>query len=221
MLLSCLLRLGLRDGVDDFLVGFGGNSLLHLIGGLDTPSGGTIHVGDEDLCKLDDDRLTLLRRRRVGFIFQAFNLLDVLSAVENVALPLLVDGVSTSDAHSRAADALELVDLAKRKHHLPGQLSGGEQQRVAVARALVTNPLLLLADEPTGNLDSVNSDQVMTLLRRLVDERNQTILMVTHAEHVAAHATRRIVLRDGEVVADERSVRAGQRRAQEYSDIRA
>ena len=180
--------------------GSGKSTLLHLIGGLDTPSGGTIHVGDEDLSKLDDDRLTLLRRRRVGFIFQAFNLLDVLSAVENVALPLLVDAVSTSEAHSRASDALDLVDLAKRKHHLPGQLSGGEQQRVAIARALVTNPLLLLADEPTGNLDSVNSDQVMTLLRRLVDERNQTILMVTHNARHAAMADRILCLRDGLVV---------------------
>src|SRR5262249_17291322 len=129
-----------------------------------------------------------------------FNLLDVLTAEENVALPLLVDGVSEPTAHARAAEALELVDLARRKSHLPGQLSGGEQQRVAVARALVTGPLLLLADEPTGNLDSVTSDQVMTLLRSLVDERNQTILMVTHNARHAAIADRVLYLRDGLVV---------------------
>jgi putative ABC transport system ATP-binding protein len=180
--------------------GSGKSTLLHLIGGLDSPSGGSIHVGGEELAQLDDDRLTLLRRRRIGFVFQAFNLLDVLTAEENVALPLLVDGVAEATANSRAAQALELVELSKRKNHLPSQLSGGEQQRVAVARALVTGPLLLLADEPTGNLDSVNSDQVMTLLRNLVDERNQTILMVTHNARHAAMADRILCLRDGLVV---------------------
>jgi putative ABC transport system ATP-binding protein len=180
--------------------GSGKSTLLHLVGGLDAPTHGRVLVGGEDLGALDDDRLTLVRRRRIGFIFQAFNLLDVLTAEENVALPLVIDGVGEAAAHRRARTALELVDLARRWHHLPGQLSGGEQQRVAIARALVTEPLLVLADEPTGNLDSANSDQVMTLLRRLADERGQTILMVTHNAGHAALADRLVLLRDGRVV---------------------
>jgi putative ABC transport system ATP-binding protein len=183
--------------------GSGKSTLLHLVGGLDTPTAGTVHVGGENLGALDDDRLTLLRRRRLGFIFQAFNLLDVLSAEENVALPLLIDGVAEAEALGRAGAALALVGLAQRRHHLPGRLSGGEQQRVAIARALVHEPLLLLADEPTGNLDSAAGDQVMALLRRLVDERGQAVLMVTHAARHAALADRIIQLRDGRVVDDQ------------------
>jgi putative ABC transport system ATP-binding protein len=180
--------------------GSGKSTLLHLVGGLDAPTSGLVRVGGDELSALDDDRLTLLRRRRVGFIFQAFNLLDVLTAEENVALPLIIDGVSESQAHPRAAAVLELVGMAARRDHLPGQLSGGEQQRLAVARALVTEPLLILADEPTGNLDSGNGDQVMHLLRQLVDERGQTILMVTHNPSHAALADRLIRFRDGRVV---------------------
>src|SRR5262245_3341981 len=125
--------------------GSGKSTLLHLIGGLDAPTAGTVLVGGEDLGRLDDDRLTLLRRRRIGFVFQAFNLIDVLSALENVALPLVIDGVAEAEAHRRAGLVLEMVDLTARRDHLPGQLSGGEQQRVAIARALVVKPLLLLA----------------------------------------------------------------------------
>jgi putative ABC transport system ATP-binding protein len=180
--------------------GSGKSTLLHLIGGLDSPTAGSVYVGGEDLLSLDDDRLTRLRRRRIGFIFQAFNLLDVLSAEENVALPLVIDGVPEGEAHRRAVAALERVDMAMRRNHVPGQLSGGEQQRVAIARALVTGPLLLLADEPTGNLDTANSDQVMMLLRNVVDERGQTILMVTHSARHAALADRLLRLRDGRVV---------------------
>ncbi len=188
--------------------GSGKSTLLHLIGGLDTPTHGSVLVGGEDLSTLDDDRLTLVRRRRIGFIFQAFNLLDVLTAEENVALPLVIDGLNEAEAHRRAATALELVDLARRWHHLPSQLSGGEQQRVAIARALVTEPLLVLADEPTGNLDSANSDQVMSLLRRLVDERRQTILMVTHNAAHAALADRLLLLRDGRIVEERAQARS-------------
>jgi putative ABC transport system ATP-binding protein len=188
--------------------GSGKSTLLHLVGGLDAPTAGSVRVGGEDLGALDDDRLTLLRRRRIGFIFQAFNLLDVLTAEENVALPLLIDGVAEAEAHRRAAAALELVGLAHRRHHLPGRLSGGEQQRMAVARALVTRPLLILADEPTGNLDSANGDQVMSLLRTLVDEQGQTILMVTHAPRHAATADRLVHLRDGRVVEEQALPRA-------------
>ncbi len=184
--------------------GSGKSTLLHLIGGLDSASAGTVCIGGEELGALDDDRLTLLRRRRIGFVFQAFNLLDVLSAEENVALPLVIDGMPETSAHQKAGRALELVGMAARKSHVPGQLSGGEQQRVAIARALVTEPLLLLADEPTGNLDSANSDQIMNLLRSLVDERGQTILMVTHNARHAAMADRLARLRDGRVVEEQR-----------------
>jgi putative ABC transport system ATP-binding protein len=179
--------------------GSGKSTLLHLIGGLDAPTEGSVHVGGDDISSMDDDRVTLIRRRRVGFIFQAFNLLDVLTAEENVALPLVIDGVREAEAGRRALAALELVDVAQRRNHLPSQLSGGEQQRLAIARALVTKPLLLLADEPTGNLDSANSEQVMGLLRKLVDERRQTILMVTHDARHAALADRLVRLRDGRV----------------------
>jgi putative ABC transport system ATP-binding protein len=183
--------------------GSGKSTLLHLIGGLDTPTAGSIRVNGEDLSRLDDDRLTLLRRRHIGFVFQAFNLLDVLTAQENVALPLLLEGTGEAEAGRRAVEALELVNLAPRKDHLPRQLSGGEQQRVAIARALVARPLLLLADEPTGNLDSASSDQVLGVLRTLVDEQGQTILIVTHDARQAAMANRLLRLRDGQVVEEQ------------------
>jgi putative ABC transport system ATP-binding protein len=205
---EALRGIDLRVAAGEFVAvmgpsGSGKSTLLHLIGGLDAPTRGSIRVGGDDLGALNDNQLTLLRRRRIGFIFQAFNLLDVLSAEENVALPLLIDGMTEAAAHREAVAALELVGLAQRRHHLPGRLSGGEQQRLAIARALVPRPLLLLADEPTGNLDSANSDQVMGLLRRLVDERQQTILMVTHAARHAAVADRLVRLRDGRIVEEQ------------------
>lgn len=184
--------------------GSGKSTLLHLIGALDQPTSGSIRLDGVELASLSDDELTLMRRKRIGFIFQAFNLIDVLTAEENVALPLLVDGVPESTAHQRARAALEAVGIAHRRTHFPAKLSGGEQQRVAVARALVTEPLLLLADEPTGNLDSASGEQVMTLLRQLVDERRQTILMVTHDAQQAARADRLVRFRDGTVIEDQR-----------------
>jgi putative ABC transport system ATP-binding protein len=189
--------------------GSGKSTLLHLMGALDVPTSGTILLGEDDLAALDDDRLTLLRRRRIGFVFQAFNLIDVLTAEENVALPLELDGQAS--AFTRAVDALDLVGLAKRRRHLAGHLSGGEQQRVAIARALVTNPLVLLADEPTGNLDSSHGDQVMTLLRSLADDRGQTIVMVTHDAGHAALSDRLIHLRDGRIVEEQSLVSPGER----------
>jgi putative ABC transport system ATP-binding protein len=182
--------------------GSGKSTLLHLIAGLDHATGGTISVGGRELSSLSDDDLTLLRRQHMGLVFQAFNLMDVLTAEENVSLPLVIDGVDRATARRRALAALETVGLAKRSQHLPKQLSGGEQQRVALARALVNEPILLLADEPTGNLDSHNGDLVMNLLRRLADERKQTIFMVTHNPTHATQADRMIFLRDGLIVED-------------------
>jgi putative ABC transport system ATP-binding protein len=173
-----------------------------LIGGLDTPTAGSVHISGQDVGAFNDDQLTLLRRRQIGFVFQAFNLLDVLTAEENVALPLILDGVAEGEAQRRSAAAVELVGLTGRRRHFPRELSGGEQQRLAIARALVTEPLLLLADEPTGNLDSATSAQIMSVLRDLVDRRGQTILMVTHDARHAALANRLLRLRDGQL-ADE------------------
>ncbi|MBW3600889.1 MAG: ABC transporter ATP-binding protein, partial [Planctomycetes bacterium] len=174
--------------------GSGKSTLLALLGAVDKPTSGKVVLEDIDLATLNDDQRTLIRRRRLGFIFQAFNLLPTLSAAENIALPLELDGVSAGDARRRALEALELVDLKKRHDHLPGEMSGGEQQRVAVARALVIKPAVVLADEPTGNLDSENGRVVTQRLRRLVDEEKQTVVMVTHDQSVADAADRLIRL---------------------------
>jgi len=189
--------------------GSGKSTLLHLLGGIDVPTSGRVVLDGEDLSTLGDDGRTLLRRRRLGFIFQTFNLLPTLTAEENVALPLELDGVPSPDALERAAAVLEQVGMSLRRQHVPGKLSGGEQQRVAVARALAIKPLVLLADEPTGNLDSVNGRQVTALLRGLVDEFQQTIVMVTHDSAVAAYADRLVQLRDGLVVTDGQPPPAG------------
>ncbi len=180
--------------------GSGKSTLLHLIAGLDRPTGGSLRVGGDDLAALDDDARTLLRRGKIGLVFQSFQLLDTLSAEENVALPLAIAGRPAAEAQRRAAAALEAVGLAPRRGHRPAQLSGGEQQRVAIARALVINPILLLADEPTGNLDSVQGGRVMDLLRDLVDRQGRALLMATHDAGHAARADRILGLRDGRVV---------------------
>ncbi|MGD9636565.1 MAG: ABC transporter ATP-binding protein [Pirellulales bacterium] len=183
--------------------GSGKSTLLTMLGAIETPTSGQILLEGTDYAKLGDDERTLLRRRRIGFIFQAFNLIPTLTALENVALPLELDGVNEDESRSRAAEILEQVDLGDRIDHLPSAMSGGQQQRVAVARALVIRPALVLADEPTGNLDSVASSQVMTLLRDLVDKQHQTVVMVTHDLDIAAMADRVIHMRDGHVVNDE------------------
>jgi putative ABC transport system ATP-binding protein len=179
--------------------GSGKSTLLHLLGGLDEPSSGSVKVDGQDLSSMSDDEITQLRRRHIGFVFQAFNLLHVLTAGENVALPLIIDGRSEADANKQARAVLERVGVANRKDHYPSELAGGEQQRVALARSLCADPVLLLADEPTGNLDSRNSEQIIALLRRLVDEHGQTIVMVTHDAGHAAMADRLITLRDGRI----------------------
>jgi putative ABC transport system ATP-binding protein len=179
--------------------GSGKSTLLHLLGGLDAPTGGAVHLNGTRLDTLPDDDLTRLRRTQIGFVFQFYNLLPTLSAAENVALPLLIDGLT--DAHTgRIADLLALVGLADRQDHRPGQLSGGQQQRVAIARALVTEPALVLADEPTGNLDSTAGEDILQLLHRARQEHGQTIVMVTHDAHAASFADRVVYLKDGVIV---------------------
>ncbi len=177
--------------------GSGKSTLLNILGALDTPTEGRLLLEGTDVGSLTDDQRTLLRRRRIGFIFQQFNLLPILTAGENVALPLRLEGLRPADAERRAAEVLELVGLAERRAHLPSQLSGGEQQRVAIARALVANPAIILADEPTGNLDSTNGDRVIAVLRQLVDEQRQTVLLVTHDWSIASRADRVVYVRDG------------------------
>jgi putative ABC transport system ATP-binding protein len=179
--------------------GSGKSTLLNLLGAIETPSDGHVLFEGRDVAKLDDTERTILRRRRIGFIFQAFNLLPTLTAIENVALPLELDGVSEREARARALKSLELVNVAKRKDHLPSTMSGGEQQRTAIARALVIEPALVLADEPTGNLDTKNGEQVMRLLKDLVRERGQTVVIVTHDNDVAAQADRVVHVRDGKL----------------------
>ena len=180
--------------------GSGKSTLMHLLAGLDRPTSGRVVLDGTDLTTLDDDDLTQLRRDRVGFVFQAFNLLPVLDARENIVLPLSIAGRKPDEAWLETL--IDAVDLRDRLTHRPSELSGGQQQRVAVARALASRPAVLFADEPTGNLDSRNSTEIMELLRRSVDEFGQTIVMVTHEEHSAAYADRLLVLRDGQIVED-------------------
>ncbi len=180
--------------------GSGKSTLLHLLGGLDMPSDGEVMLGGRRLAHLSDDDITIVRRRQVGFIFQFFNLLPTLSATENVALPLLIDGRSLDEHHLRIDELLTLVGLGDRQDHKPDQLSGGQQQRVAIARALVTDPIIVLADEPTGNLDSESGDDILRLLRRACDEKQQTIVMVTHDPKAAEFADRIVRLKDGLVI---------------------
>ena len=185
--------------------GAGKSTLLHLVGGLDRPSSGTVEVGGVDLGGLGDEALAEYRRRRVGFVFQSANLLARLTAAENVSVPCLLDGVRPAAATARALAALDRVGVADLAGRRTGELSGGQAQRVAVARALVMDPPLVLADEPTGNLDSHSSADVLALLRRSVDEFGQTVVMVTH-DPVAAEVTDRTVeLADGRIVSDRRT----------------
>jgi len=180
--------------------GCGKSTLLHLIGGLDRASEGRVWIDSRDLSQLGDTQLTELRRRKIGFVFQFFNLIPVLDAVENTALPLILDGARPDEARAKAADWLRDVGLTDRLHNRPDQLSGGQQQRVAIARALVAEPMLVLADEPTGNLDSRASDEIAALLRRVADDWGRAVLMVTHDPRIAAYADRIIFLKDGRIV---------------------
>ena len=182
--------------------GSGKSTLLQLLGGLDRPTKGSVRLSGEPIESYSDDRLSAFRRTRLGFIFQFFNLLPTLSAEENVMLPLLLDGASPGKIAPKARELLATMGLEKRAGHRPDQLSGGEMQRVAIARALIADPLLVLADEPTGNLDTKTGAAVLDLLRSLVKERNQALVMVTHDPKAAAFADRIVALRDGVVESD-------------------
>lgn len=180
--------------------GCGKSTLMHLLGGIDVPTAGEIFVDDVPLHLADEQALTRYRRERLGIVFQFFNLLPTFKTVENVMLPLLLQGVSQASARERALELLRLVDLEDRLESFPHQLSGGEMQRTAFARALVHRPRLLLADEPTGNLDSRNAERIIGVLEKIASQRLATMIIVTHSEEVARAASRRIQLRDGKIV---------------------
>jgi putative ABC transport system ATP-binding protein len=182
--------------------GCGKSTLLHLIGGLDKASDGNVQIDGQNLNDLDDDKLTEIRRRKMGFIFQFYNLIPVLNAVENASLPITLDGMKPAEARAKAVEWLTRFGLADRLTSRPDQLSGGQQQRVAVARALVAEPALVLADEPTGNLDTKVSDEIAALLRQVSKEFGRAVIMVTHDPRIAAYADRIIFLKDGKI-ADE------------------
>jgi putative ABC transport system ATP-binding protein len=180
--------------------GSGKSTLMHILAGLDRPTAGSVTIGGQDITRLSDNDLTLLRREHIGFIFQFFNLLPMLTALENVLLPLSLAGVKPDAAW--VAGLVDKVGLTNRTGHRPSELSGGQQQRVAVARALVSRPTVMFADEPTGNLDSTTSGEILALLRKSVDTLGQTTVMVTHDAHAAAIADRVLFLADGEIVRD-------------------
>ena len=183
--------------------GSGKSTLLNMICGLDDPSSGQVLVDGVDIAALSDDERTRLRREKIGMIFQTFNLLPTLTALENVALPLRLQGTAKREAEQQAAQMLARVGLAGRSTHKPDQLSGGERQRIAIARALIFKPPILLADEPTGNLDSQTGEEILSLLDDLHREFNTTMLLVTHNEEAAAHCSRILRLRDGSIVKEE------------------
>jgi putative ABC transport system ATP-binding protein len=184
--------------------GSGKSTLMHIHGCLDKPTSGEYFLDGKDVSRLTDDQLSWIRNKRIGFVFQGFNLLSRTSAVENVELPLLYGGstVSALERRKRAMDALAAVGLTERAEHHPNQLSGGQQQRVAIARALMNNPTILLADEPTGNLDSRTSVEVMDIFQALKEERGITIVLITHEHDVAAYGSRIVTFKDGRIVSD-------------------
>lgn len=179
--------------------GSGKSTLLHIVGGLDSPTSGEIILGGVPINQLSDDELTKLRRRKIGFIFQFFNLLPTLSARDNIILPILIDGRSPDSQNDYINSMIQLIGLADRMDHRPDQLSGGQQQRIAIARALISQPEMILADEPTGNLDSRSGASILELLRRACKEYQATIIMVTHDARAASFADRVIFLKDGSI----------------------
>jgi len=184
--------------------GSGKSTLMNILGCLDTPSNGMYRLNNNNVSEMDDDQLAEIRNREIGFVFQTFNLLPRANALHNVELPLIYNGSPSQQRKKMAMEALEKVGLADRMHHKPNELSGGQRQRVAIARALVNNPSIILADEPTGNLDSKTGDEIMEIFEHLHEQGN-TIILVTHEEYIAEHSDRIIRLRDGLVERDEAS----------------
>ena len=180
--------------------GSGKSTLLHLLGGLDRPTEGKVIIDGDDIYRYGEEKLAIFRRRKIGFIFQFFNLLPVLDVEENIALPVLLDNDKVDKVY--LAEIIKFLGLEDRKHHLPSELSGGQQQRVSIGRALLNKPSIILADEPTGNLDSKNSMEVIDLLKFSAKKYNQTLILITHDINIAASADRMITLMDGEIVSD-------------------
>ncbi|QVL31218.1 ABC transporter ATP-binding protein [Telmatocola sphagniphila] len=201
------VSLKIEDGEFVALMGASGSgksTFLHVMAGLTRPDEGTLTIADTDLSRLSDSRLTHFRRRKIGLVFQAFNLIPTLTAEENITLPLLTDGRS-EQIEDRLEPLLDRLGLMARRHHRPDALSGGEQQRVAIARSLITQPALILADEPTGSLDSVNGQNICRLLRELSEEQRRTIVVVTHEPSVAVWASRIVVMKDGRILTEFRA----------------
>lgn len=180
--------------------GSGKSTLLHLIGGVDRPTSGKVYIDGKDIFKFNDDKLAIFRRRQVGLIYQFYNLIPILNVEENITLPLALDNREVDK--ERLASLLKLLGLENRKNHLPNELSGGQQQRTSIGRAIITNPTIILADEPTGNLDSKSSDEIVALLKKSNKELNQTIIMITHNIEIAKVADRIIKIEDGKIVSE-------------------
>jgi len=182
--------------------GSGKSTLLHLLAGLDKPSAGQVFINDKDIYSMSEKEISRYRRRNIGFIFQAFNLIPILSAEENIKLPVLMDNEKVDEAY--IDELMEVLDIKERRKHLPGELSGGQQQRVSIARALANKPSIILADEPTGNLDSKNSKEVLELLKGTIKKYDQTLVMITHDSNIAKMADRIITISDGMIVDDKK-----------------
>ncbi len=181
--------------------GSGKSTLLHILGGVDVPTSGSVVINGVDISNLDETALAIFRRRQIGLIYQFYNLIPILTVKENLTLPLLLDGRKPDERF--VDDLLKTLGLTERVNHLPNQLSGGQQQRVSIGRALINNPALMLADEPTGNLDSENSREIVSLLRKFNKENNQTVIIITHDERIAMSADRVISIEDGKITRDE------------------
>lgn len=197
------VSLNIREGEMCAIVGTSGSgksTLLNMLAGLERPTKGEVVIGGEHIEKLNEEQLVTFRRENVGFIFQSFHLMGTMNALENVALPLMFRGDARKERMRRAGEMLEMVHLQKQKRHMPNQLSGGQQQRVGVARALVSDPKIIFADEPTGNLDSHTSEEIMKLMQKIVREQKRTLIMVTHDAHEAAYADRIFRIIDGKIV---------------------
>ena len=183
--------------------GSGKSTLLHLLGGVDRPTSGKVYIDGVDIYAMDNDALAIFRRRQVGLIYQFYNLIPILDVEENITLPAKLDGVNVDKKHLN--DLLETLGLENRKKHLPNELSGGQQQRVSIGRAIINNPALVLADEPTGNLDSKASDEIISLLKKSNEKYNQTIIVITHDLEIASSANRIITIEDGKIISDVRN----------------